>query len=276
MRISYSGMDTFRRCPLKYKWQYLERIKVPPTQDQFFGSLIHEILEYALKKEPLLSPLEELQQYLERKWDKSVFANEVTAQIYYNLAQKILKTFHQQHRPGLTAIVNLEKFFKIPLDEHDITGKIDRVDKLPTGEFEIIDYKTNKNLPTQQEVDKNLQLALYQMAAQQLWPKVTEVRLTLYFLRHNHKITSSRSPKQIEELKKLIKKTVAEIEKSDYSPKTGPLCEWCEYLPRCQAGQEYLTKKQRNIETEQVKRKEAKKPRNKNDFPNGSLFSNLQ
>lgn len=46
-----------------------------------------------------------------------------------------------------------------------IGGKIDRVDVLPDGMVEIIDYKTSEKVPSQKEVDKDVQLTFYALAA---------------------------------------------------------------------------------------------------------------
>jgi RecB family exonuclease len=65
----------------------------------------------------------------------------------------------------------LEQPFVVPLNlpggerRLKIGGKIDRVDKLPGGKIEIIDYKTGANIPTQKQIDHDLQLTFYTLAA---------------------------------------------------------------------------------------------------------------
>jgi len=49
-----------------------------------------------------------------------------------------------------------------------LSGVIDRVDKIGNEEFEIIDYKTNRTLPSFRDVQKNQQLALYGIGVKQL------------------------------------------------------------------------------------------------------------
>lgn len=41
----------------------------------------------------------------------------------------------------------------------------------PDGAFEIHNYKTGSKLPEQKELDEDMQLALYQIGVQNLWPK---------------------------------------------------------------------------------------------------------
>ena len=74
--------------------------------------------------------------------------------------------------------------------ENILSGIIDRIDKLPDGRIEIIDYKTGKRIASQKEADNNLQLSLYALAVKNRWPKISlkNISLSLYFLKFNEKI----------------------------------------------------------------------------------------
>jgi RecB family exonuclease len=246
MRLSYSAISTFHQCPQKYKWQYLERIKVPPTQDQFFGILIHEILEFALKNDPVVPSLEKLNTALKQQWNSKFFASKEIEQEFYQTGLDILKNFHSQHQPGLTTILETEKFFEIYWQNHKIVGKIDRVDRLPTGEIEIIDYKTNKKLPREDDFSYDWQLAMYKWAAQTLWTQTQPSKLTLYYLRHNKKF-SPQNIKEISDLQDYIIKTVSLIESSKFLPQPSVLCGYCEYLDRCKMGQEFVNSRKSQV-----------------------------
>jgi len=73
MRISYSGLDTFSTCPAKYKFQYIERIRVPKSKEAVFGTLIHDCLKVfhePSKPTPLLE--DDLLKYFTERWDNSI------------------------------------------------------------------------------------------------------------------------------------------------------------------------------------------------------------
>lgn len=269
MRLSYSAMSTFNQCPLKYKWQYIDRIKVPPTQDLFFGSLIHSILEYALKNSQTIQPIDKLIEYYTYRWNPAVFKDEVSAKEYFDSGMEMLKTFHSSYKPGLTTILNIEKFFEIPWQGHVIVGKIDRIDRLPTGELEIIDYKTNKKLPGEDDFKFDLQLPLYHWAAKIIWNDADKIKLTLYFLRYNKKLTPDNL-KSLDQLQKYILDTISAIQSSRFKAKPSALCGWCEYLSRCPDRQDYLKSKTYNL----TSITSDSKPKN-NGFPTDSLFANL-
>src|SRR3990167_4902669 len=171
MRTSYSALDTFNRCPLQYKFRYVDKISVPKRPELFFGGLIHKIVQEALKKDPAMPSLDSLLTMLEENWEEEVFDSVQNSQAYLTVGQNMIRNFYHDHKPGLTNIVAIEKRFLIPLSEkHSLSGAIDRVDQLPFGPFEIIDYKTNHDLPTADRLSKPLQLSIYNFATRQCWP----------------------------------------------------------------------------------------------------------
>ena len=245
MKISYSAFDTFNRCPLQYKFSYIDRIKVPQKPEFFFGGLIHSIVQFSLTKDPIVPPLEELLKILKEKWQPDIFPSKKESDQYFDYGVDMLKKFHTGFRPGLRNIVATEKRFQIPLnDKHTLSGIIDRIDKLPIGSFEVIDYKTSKKMPSQIDVDKDKQLCIYNLAINSLWPDAKDIRLTLYFLKFDTQITTKRRPDEIESIKDEIINTAEKIEvatqraaslglEKEFLPKDNALCDWCDYQKMC-------------------------------------------
>lgn len=248
MRISYSALDTFNRCPKKYQFQYLDKVRVPKKPELFFGSLIHEVVQMALKKDPILPPIEELLAFYKSKWQEEVFSSADEAKQYFAWGENMIRHFHNSHKPGLRNIVAIEKRFLIPLGDHQLSGMIDRVDKLPFGAFEVIDYKTSKQLPSKDNLDRDKQLCIYHLAVENLWPEAKDIRLTLYFLKHNSQMTTQRRPDEIEEIKKHIIETAGKIEKeTDFPPKINAFCDWCEYGNLCPLQKDKYKEKNKDI-----------------------------
>lgn len=235
MKISYSSFNTFNLCPLKFKLGYIDRIKTPEKPEFFFGSLIHEVVQNALRQDPIIPTADELLKYYRDHFHPEVFKTELDAKQYLELGEKMIRHFHDNHKPALRNIMAIEKRFQIPLnDKHILSGVIDRVDKLPIGAFEVIDYKTSKKLPSQGEVDKDKQLCTYNLAIETLWPDAKDIRLTLYFLKHNEQISTTRRGDEVEAIKEELIQTAENIEhEENWKPKQNPLCDWCEYGNLC-------------------------------------------
>lgn len=249
MRISYSAFQTYNLCPLKYKFQYIDWIKTSEKPEFFFGGLVHEVVQMALRRDPIIPKVEDLIKFYESKWREDVFPDKLTSDQYLKLGRDMIKNFHEGYKPGLRKVVAAEKRFQIPLEDHTLSGIIDRVDKLPFGAFEIVDYKTSKSLPSQEDVDADKQLATYAIAVQNLWPEAKDIRLTLHFLKHNSMITTARTQDQIESMKKEIADTADKITKTKtFKPCENKFCDWCEYKHLCP-----LKKDQVSCANDQVK-----------------------
>jgi len=247
MRISYSSLDNFQNCPLKYKYSEIDKIKEPANKEKVFGSYIHRVLKWFYSKEPHFPALEGLLEYYYNHWPKQeegfCWVNEKEERDFFQEGMRILEEYYRKNFPPKSIILDLETKFEAVIDEtpdkpggkHILTGIIDRVDKLPDGTIEIIDYKTGKRVPSQEETDKNLQLSLYALGLKQRWPKIKteDLRLSLYFLKFNEKIGTRKKENDLKETEEKIIELIHKIERSSFQPKSSNLCHWCGYRPIC-------------------------------------------
>jgi len=238
MRISYSGLETFSTCPAKYKFQYLDRIKTPKSKDAFFGTLVHECLK--LFHDPSqTTPIfeDELLKYFTQKWDKDIYQDSQEEAFAFHQGIDILKKYYLQNENQRFNIVDLETLFQVPILDHQITGRIDRIDKLDDGTFEVVDYKTSKKMPAQETVDNNFQLSVYYLGLANRWPSLEKenrpVKLSLYYLRHGEKLSAFKNKQGMKETQDKIIDIINQIDQSKFEPKSNPLCNWCQYQPYC-------------------------------------------
>ncbi|MDD2730507.1 MAG: PD-(D/E)XK nuclease family protein [Candidatus Portnoybacteria bacterium] len=245
MRISYSALETFKRCPLKFKFQYLDKIKTPKSKDALFGTLMHSALKILHEPALAIPTEEEILKFIADNWDAKIYGSEQESAMAFGQAIKIMKDYYAKNYPSQFNVVALETPFEAPVkakDEiHLITGKIDRIDKTPEGLFEVIDYKTAKKMPPQEKVEKDLQLSVYHLGIANRWPSIIEenrpVKVSLYYLKHGEKLSSQRQPEQLAATKEDILKDIESIsqaqQKQKFDPLPNPLCDWCEYQRHC-------------------------------------------
>ena len=245
--FSHSRLSTFETCPLQYKYRYVDRIKRDvETIEAFMGSRVHDTLEklYRDIKITKLNSIGDLTTYYNEQWEKHwhdgiwIVKQEYTAQDYRRLGERCLRDYYRRHQPfddGIT--LGLEESVRICLDfskKYWLIGFIDRLTQKPDGSLEIHDYKTAGSLPSQEKIDKDRQLALYQIAIQERFPDAKEVKLIWHYVAFDRDFTSQRTDQQQEELRQ---KTIELIDKiqttTDFQPHASQLCYWCEYSDIC-------------------------------------------
>lgn len=146
---------------------------------------MHRCVEYFFKaRVPPPPSLDALLQFYEQNWLSEGYETTEEETKYKAYGREILSKFWEIHSADFRIPVAVERSFCIDIEGIKLTGFIDRVDKLESGGLSIVDYKTNKELFTIDDLEKDLQLTLYQLAAEQTWQLPVE-RLTLYHLRSN-------------------------------------------------------------------------------------------
>ncbi len=245
MRISYSALESFQRCPLKFKFQYLDKIKAPKSKEALFGTLLHHTLKILHEPGLAIPTEEEILKYLADNWDSAIYNSEQESAMAFAQAVKILKNYYAKNYPAQFNVVALETPFEVPVaagpELHLITGKIDRIDKTNENFFEVIDYKTSKKMPSQENVDNDLQLSVYHLGVANRWPSIVQekrpIKVSLYYLKHGEKLSSFRTFEHLEATKEKILKSIENIQRSHqeekFSPRPSPLCDWCEYQRFC-------------------------------------------
>lgn len=235
MRLSYSSISTYQNCPLQYKFIEVDKMPIKRTPALDFGESLHKALQF-LYSMPVPPPpsLEEVLTNLKKIWRKGSFSGETEEKAYFEHAKQILATYYKTNIDGkeFQIPVALEHYFQIDFDGLTVSGRIDRMDKLPSGGYEIVDYKTNRRLPSLAQVHKDFQLSIYHWAAQETWG-ITPEKLTLYFLLPNETISTCRSEDEVEETKAIIKKVSKDIQAGSFEPRENPLCPWCSFQPYC-------------------------------------------
>ncbi len=115
MRISYSALDTYQSCPLKYKFQEIDRIKTPKSKEAVFGSTIHDTMKF-IHTPGILSPtLEQAMEHFTNSWNPAVFDSEQEERAAFSQGIKIIQEYYQKNDPKNFNIIDLESRFQIKL-----------------------------------------------------------------------------------------------------------------------------------------------------------------
>jgi len=262
MRISYSSLDNYQNCPLKYKFKEIDHIKEPKSKEAVFGSVLHDTMKF-IHTPGILSPtLDQAMEHYSNIWNPAVFENPDEERAAFSQGVKIIQDYMKKNNPADFNVANLESRFQIEIkddknDSHIISGIIDRIDKTEDG-WEIIDYKTTKKMPSQEKVDNDLQLSVYLKGFLSRYPKEIEnldkIKVSLYYLKHGVKLSAERTIEQLQKGEQTFLDTIKLIEAGKFEPIVSPLCDWCGFQNRCPMWK-HKFKELRKIDTEEVNAK---------------------
>ncbi len=268
MRVSYSALNTYKTCPLKFKLQVLDKIKTPKSIEAVFGTLVHSALNKMFKRTPLYPSLDEIINHFSEKWlEATTTYEDDVVKLLFEDGVKLLKNFHKKNPPWNFNTVELESYFNVEIEDpknnesHTLAGIMDRVDKDPKSDvYEIIDYKTAKRMPSQDMINSDLQLSIYHLGLAKKWPhiKPENIKLSLYFLKHNEKIETQRTLSDLEKTKERVLKIINEIDtlvkdEKEFIPTPSALCDWCGYQKMCPMWKHLYAKETIKLEENEVK-----------------------
>ena len=251
---SHSRLSTFEQCPLKFKFQYIDKIKpdIQQSIEGFLGNKIHDTLEwiYSQASNGRIFQLDDILKFYIENWhreinsDIKIVKEEYNMEYYFNQGIKFLIDYFLKYSPFKDNTIECEKRILIDLDsegKYKLQGYIDRlVHHKETNIFEIHDYKTGGFLKSQEELDKDRQLALYSIGIREMFENVVDVDLIWHFLAFNKKMTSRRTIEQLEELKQEIIQLINQIESATEFPACpSALCKWCGFRSYCSSKDQF-------------------------------------
>ncbi len=233
MRLSYSSINTYETCPAKFKFQYEDRLPQGRSPALAFGESLHRALYlFHDRPVPVAPSLEELHDMLEAAWVSEGFGNDSEERTYRDHGRQVLAQYHRENVGRYRIPAALEFRFQVDIEGVTVTGVLDRLDRIPGGGYEIVDYKTNRRLPPQSRIDQDLQLSIYHLAAREVWG-ISPERLTLYYLLPGQRMTTARTDEDVEGLRRRIGVVAERIEAGKFEPRQNPLCDWCDYQAMC-------------------------------------------
>ena len=248
--LSYSRLSRFETCPLSYRLHYIEKKQAEPGLPLRFGKTIHAVLERLIKEvvdDERTGPLSEeraIELYREAWGAEQLTGMDVFAEGLAILRRFIAEQGVVDHRDVLA----IEKEFRLPVGPFEVLGFIDRVDWIDDETVEVIDYKTNHQLFTRDEVDTSLQMSLYEVAVRRLWPWAKKVKLTFWMLRHGVRQVTTRTEEQLADALAYVETLGRQTETAtEYPARLNTNCSYCDHRKQCPAYAEALKGKREFI-----------------------------
>jgi putative RecB family exonuclease len=242
--LSYSQINTYMTCSLRYKFQYIDAIPATFTSAALaFGSGIHEAVAafYQTRLEGEELREDHMLDVYRNAWSKFAnvkFFNGDNQESLAVKAKELISAFCASANPN-TQILGVEEFFELPLGGLPIfQGYIDLIEQDANGRVTIVDMKTSAKKPSNSNVDDNLQLTAYSFGAEALGFNVYNMKFRLDVLTKTKspelvKLETSRTDKDRDRFIRLVYSIWNGIQREVFYPKQDWHCSQCAWATYC-------------------------------------------
>ncbi|MDD4498746.1 MAG: ATP-dependent DNA helicase, partial [Methanosarcinaceae archaeon] len=252
--FSASGIKDYLACPLRFKYGNVLKIPLPRKIRARTGTDVHALFEELARRQksgkegegegevkgderggegpcgPELSAL-----LLEEFRKNSVFASKTEEKQTLAEVRAMLDYWLRFEEDNPNEIFEVESSFEFELGTRRFTGKIDRLDLNPAGDYVLLDYKSGKTSLSRKELEEDLQLALYCEAVRKKYGKFPVKAGHMYVHPDLEKVlVFPVDPAKVEEVLEKIKETVEVISEEDFKVRAEPNCYYCDYKGICE------------------------------------------
>jgi len=239
--LSVTQLKMYLRCPLQYKFRYIDGLKIPPPSAITLGKSIHTTLEENYRQKIKTRkdlPLEQIRDLFSDAWEAQVkdtlFEEDEKPGKVKDEGIRLITSYHKIIAPKIQPVY-VEREFSLNLEEENYTlkGYIDLID----DKNFIIDHKTAKRSMTEEMVRSDPQLTAYALAYRKLDGKEEAgLRFDIMVRTKKPKIQQIQTYRNKEDIKRLIKtfKYVNKaIQSGIFYPNPNFMCSNCGYRELC-------------------------------------------
>jgi DNA helicase-2/ATP-dependent DNA helicase PcrA len=231
--LSATDIATYLACPLQYKFGRVLKVPRPQTVQQRFGIAVHQAIERYHAAGGGAMP--KLLALLDTAWRTSGLGNDEAQLQFRGRAEAALRDYHARLALDPGEPVWVERPFDFRIGRHALRGRVDRVDRLPDGGYELIDIKTGPPRDAA-DLDRDVQLALYTLAARDAW-RIEPTLRSYYYVLDDQKV---QLPAGVDAawVSDTVEEVGAAIEAERFEPTPGPrACGWCDFQLACPAAE---------------------------------------
>ena len=243
--LSPSRASQFKTCPKQFKFANVDKLKEPTNEVQAKGTTVHQALEdlFDLPKEERST--EKLHNLFRDAWTKVRSTDE-----HHNLFStvdeerewgvdglKLLNNYMSIEDPTSFDPLERERWVRGTIDDLNLRGILDRMDRNQKGELIIVDYKSGKAPMAKYKEPRFFALKLYALLIRDELG-ITPTELKLIYLKNSTIHTLKVDDEMLNEAKVDILNIWNDIKlafkENNFPAKKNALCnDWCYYKPIC-------------------------------------------
>lgn len=242
MKIKFNDLMTYIKCPMLYLIENMYGIKSPDPKDELEDAIKQVIFHYYFK---LLDGKVVDENVLKSKWESIWFDGVKISDVLLEQDSKIkmgyqgwnmISEFFKSNysNPGRPLVIN--DSFEIPVGDHIVTGSIDLVRECNEGYrkwIDIVHFTASNYTPEEWELRNNFYTTLQSYAFRTQF-QTKEQKLTIYSLKKNKPVETSRDEEQFKRLESLVNIVATSIQSNFYYPRPTFFCKNCKSNETCE------------------------------------------
>jgi len=245
--LSPSKVSAFRSCALAFRFSAIDRLEEPPSPHAAKGTLVHRALERLFwHHEPGDRSAEVARAELETAWQELRSSDEViglgldadSQRAFVADAASLVEGYLRLEDPDRVTAIGVELTLEAAIDGLMLRGIIDRLDVDDHGELVVVDYKTGRVPPVNQEQQRLAGVQFYALLCEEVLGR-RPAKVRLLHLREPVCIEAEPSDQAISGLRRRTAAVWSAIERAceneDFRPRPSALCGWCSFKALCPA-----------------------------------------
>ena len=242
--LSPSRASQFKTCPKQFKFANVDKIKEPTTEVQAKGTTVHQALEDLFDLKPDERNTEKLHNLFREAWTK-VRGNDEHHNLFSSVEEerewgldglKLLNNYMSIEDPTSFEPLERERWVRGSIEDLNLRGILDRMDRNNKGELVIVDYKSGKAPLAKYKEPRFFALKLYALLIQKELGEMPS-ELKLIYLKnstiHTLKVTQDSLDQVKIEVLEIWNNIKKAFETNDFPATKNALCDWCYFKPIC-------------------------------------------
>lgn len=242
--LSPSRASQFKTCPKQFKFANIDKIKEPTTEVQAKGTTVHQALEDLFDLPPEERNTEKLHNLFREAWTK-VRGNDEHHNLFSSVEEerewgldglKLLNNYMSIEDPTSFEPLERERWVRGSIEDLNLRGILDRMDRNNKGELVIVDYKSGKAPLAKYKEPRFFALKLYALLIQKELGEMPS-ELKLIYLKNSTIHTLKVSQESLDQVKievlEIWNNIKIAFETNEFPATKNTLCDWCYYKPIC-------------------------------------------
>lgn len=244
--LSPSRAGDFMTCPLLFRFRTVDRLPEAPSPAATRGTLVHAVLERLFDLPAGGRTLQAAAALLRPEWERLVqaepdvaalFADEGELSEWLLSARGLLEGYFSLEDPRRLEPAERERMVSVVLPQGlQLRGIVDRLDRAPSGDLRVVDYKTGRAPREAFEGRALFQMKFYALV---LWRTSGSVPRLLQLMYLGDREVLRYSPDEHDLLateRKLLALWAAierAMQRREFPARPSRLCDWCDHRALC-------------------------------------------